>query len=165
MLEILPGSEVQKTEIRTLISASPEGSKAAALSEIPADGAVLLAGRTKLAKDAERVPLPKLLDEAGIRNGSDQYLLVLDHDPEGITEAVSCNADLVLAGHTHRGQFFPASLISKFLYKKGYSYGITQTPNESTGHVTTSIVSSGAGYFQTPIRVGTDSEIVCIDLS
>ena len=41
---------------------------------------------------------------------------------------------------------------------------MAQTVNQLTGHITTSIVSSGAGYFQTPIRIGTDSEIVVVDL-
>ena len=90
--------------------------------------------------------------------------MVLDHDPNGITEAAACDADLVLAGHTHRGQFFPLSLLTQSSYEKGYFYGLAQTANELTGHITTSIVSSGAGYFQTPIRIGTDSEIVCVEL-
>ena len=55
-------------------------------------------------------------------------------------------------------------MISRFLYGKGFSYGLARTPDENTGHITTGIVSSGAGYFQIPIRVGTDSEIVCVDL-
>ncbi len=185
VLEIIPGSKVRRTEIRTLINASSKGSEAVAAPKTSVDGAIFLAGRTKLAVDAERVPLTKLLDEAGVMHGfdsgakaggkkpraagsgpdrNDYYLMVLDHDPEGIAEAASCGADLVLAGHTHRGQYFPATVISRFLYGKGFSYGLARTPDENTGHITTSIVSSGAGYFQIPIRVGTDSEIVCVDL-
>ena len=231
VLEIIPGSAGQQAEIRTLVSASSDGSQSCVNPETPADGALLLAGRTKLPGDEERVPLAELLDRAGIRTGSvgsggngsdgslsdrsgdrsgdsfgdgsdgslsdgsgdsggdgsgesssvpmpdspmpdpsssltrpDYYLLVLDHDPNGITEATACDADLVLAGHTHRGQFFPTSLLTKFSYEKGYFYGLAQTVNQLTGHITTSIVSSGAGYFQTPIRIGTDSEIVVVDL-
>lgn len=198
VLEIIPGDEAQQAEVRTLVSASseglesgttPEGLKSESTSETPAAGALYLAGRTKLAEDPERVPLMKLLGQAGLMPGSgsgdsgiddtllsrsmdsssafrqpDHYLLVLDHDPRGIAEAVSCDADLVLAGHTHRGQFFPATLITRLSYGKGYFYGLAHTLNEITGHITTSIVSSGAGYFQTPIRVGTDSQIVYIDI-
>lgn len=212
VLEIIPGSAGKQAKIRTLVSASSDGSESAANPETPADGALLLAGRTRLPGDEARVPLAKLLNQAGIRTGSvggsgvvsdgsckvsggngeasrgsseisgdgssaplpdpsssglsrqDYYLLVLDHDPNGITEAAACDADLVLAGHTHRGQFFPTSLVTQFSYEKGYFYGLAQTVNELTGHITASIVSSGAGYFQTPIRIGTDSEIVCVDL-
>ena len=169
VLEIIPGSAGQQAEIRTLVSASSDGSQSYVTPETPAAGALLLAGRTKLPGDEERVPLAELLDRAGIRAGSgltqaDYYLMVLDHDPNGITEAVACDSDLVLAGHTHRGQFFPTSLLTQFSYEKGYFYGMAQTVNQLTGHITTSIVSSGAGYFQTPIRIGTDSEIVVVDL-
>ena len=185
VLEIIPGKGERQAEVRTLISASPDGSEAAAAPERPVNGAVIVAGRTKLAIDAERVPLAELLDEAGVTHrsgndhkagsqlpdaagpgpdGSEDYLLVLDHDPDGIKEAVSCDADLVLSGHTHYGQFYPATLFSRLSYPKGYAYGLAETLNEDSGHITTSIVSSGAGYFQPPIRVGTDSEIVCIDL-
>ena len=171
---------------------TPEGLESGSNPDTAAAGALFLIGRTKLAEDPERVPLMILLGQAGLMPGSgsdgrgdsggegtplsrsnvsssafrqpEHYLLVLDHDPRGIEEAVSCDADLVLAGHTHRGQFFPATLITQLSYEKGYFYGLAQTINEITGHVTTSIVSSGAGYFQTPIRVGTDSEIVYIDI-
>jgi hypothetical protein len=177
VVEIVPGHDEGQTEVRTLVAASSDGSGPAAAPETPAGGAVILAGRTKLAKDAERVPLAELLNEAGVTDGTGSngeagpgpddpayYLLVLDHDPDGIPEAVSCGADLVLAGHTHYGQFYPATLFSRLSYPKGYAYGAAETANAETGHVTTSIVSSGAGYFQPPIRVGTNSEIVCIDL-
>ena len=180
VLEIIPGGDGRQAEVRTLVAPSSDGTGSAAAPEMPADGAMIVAGRTKLAIDPERVPLAELLDEAGVlhESGSDgmpdaadagpdenaYYLLVLDHDPDGIPEAVSCDADLVLAGHTHYGQFYPATLFSRLSYPKGYAYGSFETLNEETGHVTTSIVSSGAGYFQPPIRVGTDSEIVCIDL-
>lgn len=190
VLEIISGSAGQQAEIRTLVSASSDGSGFVVFPESPADGALLLAGRTKLQGDEERVPLAELLNRAGIGLGSggssevyddgsssslpgssssylarpDYYLMVLDHDPNGITEAAACDADLVLAGHTHRGQFFPLSLLTQSSYEKGYFYGLAQTANELTGHITTSIVSSGAGYFQTPIRIGTDSEIVCVEL-
>ena len=180
VLEILPGNDGRQAEVRALVGASSDGSGAAAAPETPADGAMIVAGRTKLATDPERVPLAELLEEAGVVQGAGSdgmpgaadagpdenayYLLVLDHDPDGIAEAVSCDTDLVLAGHSHYGQFYPATLFSRLSYPKGYAYGLAETPNEDTGHITTSIVSSGAGYFQPPIRVGTDTEIVCIDL-
>ena len=163
VLEIIPGNEDQPAQIHTLVSASADGLDSIVTPEAPADGAMILVGRTKLEKDPERVPLSVLLEEAGITR-PDPYILVLDHDPKGVSEAASCDADLVVAGHTHRGQFFPATLVMQILYGTKYNYGRAQTLNKDTGHVTTSIVSSGAGYFQTPVRIGTDSEIVCIDI-
>ena len=74
----------------------------------------------------------------------------------GIGEGVEQNADLVLCGHTHKGQFFPATLFTKLAYGARGFYGHT-----ITGH-THSIVSAGAGYFQLPMRIGTNSELVVI---
>ena len=165
VLEIIPGSAGQQAEIRTLVSASSDGSQSYVNPETPAAGALLLAGRTNdgdASDESSSAPLPG--PSSSDLTQPDYYLLVLDHDPDGITEATACDADLVLAGHTHRGQFFPTSLLTQFSYEKGYFYGMAQTVNQLTGHITTSIVSSGAGYFQTPIRIGTDSEIVVVDL-
>ena len=63
--------------------------------------------------------------------------------------------DLILCGHTHRGQLFPASLVTDWMYTVDYGYyrGDTQI-----------IVSSGAFYWGMPMRVGSDCEIVSIDL-
>lgn len=117
-------------------------------------GGCLLAGRTKLVSDAEkREPLIQILQDT---EHEKLPVIVLDHDPKGIDEAVRCNADLVLCGHTHKGQFFPFSIFTRLVYSRHYFYGIAKHKN------TVSIVSSGCGYFQTPVRIGTSSEIVCI---
>ena len=67
--------------------------------------------------------------------------------------------DLVVFGHTHKGQFFPANSFTKWSYGRQGFYGHSKT------NKTYSIVSSGAGYFQMPIRIGTNSEIVQIDIT
>lgn len=115
---------------------------------------ISLVGRTGLAGDPDRIPLSVLME--GCEPA--KPVVVLDHDPVGIKEACRDNADLVLCGHTHAGQFFPCTWFVRFWYGKRRYYGIDRVNN------TTSIVSAGTGYFQLPVRVGTDSEIVCIDL-
>lgn len=85
-------------------------------------------------------------------------LVMLDHYPNGMDDAVEMGADLVLCGHTHKGQYFPCNLLLWRTYPGKLCYGLS-TFGKSYG-----IVSSGTGYFQIPIRVGTISEIVCIDL-
>ena len=84
--------------------------------------------------------------------------VVLDHDPIGIGEARAEQADYVLCGHTHKGQVFPLNLFVRFLYRKDEDWGMTESGS------TTSVVSAGAGFFSMPMRVGSDSEVVCIDL-
>lgn len=39
-------------------------------------------------------------------------VIVIDHRPAGVDEAVAFGADLIMCGHTHRGQIFPANLIA-----------------------------------------------------
>lgn len=67
------------------------------------------------------------------------------------------NNDLVLSGHTHRGQIFPANLLLRNVWTNLYGYKIVK------GYQ--SIVSSGAGYWQLPMRLGTFSEIVEINVT
>lgn len=88
-----------------------------------------------------------------------QPVLVLDYDPAGIPEAQKERADLVLCGHTHDGRFFLCTLITRYWYGKEHCHGIHRE-----GH-TSWIISSGTGFFQTPVRVGTDSEIILIQLT
>ncbi len=83
---------------------------------------------------------------------------MLDHNPGGIKEAIENKVSLVLCGHTHKGQFFPATLFTRFAYGKKDFYGYAQREE------TQSIVSAGAGYFQMPMRIGSDSEIVLIEV-
>ena len=84
--------------------------------------------------------------------------IVIDHNPTGIKEAVGQNVDLILCGHTHKGQFFPANIFTKLAYGSEGFYGYGREGN------TQSVVSSGAGYFQMPMRIGSNSEIVVLNL-
>ncbi len=85
---------------------------------------------------------------------SSKPTIVLDHRPEGIEEAAAAGADLILCGHTHRGQFFPATIFTRLANGKDHFYG---------HHVfgkTHAIITSGAGYFAPPVRLGTSNEVV-----
>lgn len=85
--------------------------------------------------------------------------IVLDHNPSGIPEAGEFGADLVLSGHTHKGQFIPVTYFTKLANGKHYFYG-----HEQFGKMH-AIISSGAGFFQLPVRIGTSNEIVDIHIS
>ena len=65
-------------------------------------------------------------------------------------------ADLVLSGHTHAGQLFPATLIAQlqFPYLQGLYYY-----NDTIVHI-----SQGIGTFGPPIRVATKGEATFISL-
>lgn len=63
----------------------------------------------------------------------------------------------MLCGHTHKGQFFPATFFTRLAYGKKDFYGFAKREE------TQSIVSAGTGYFQMPMRIGSNSEIVLIE--
>lgn len=91
-------------------------------------------------------------------SGDQRFTVVLDHNPKGMEEAAFAGADLALFGHTHAGQFFPCTLMTRWYYGKAANHGVSKDRN------TTCIVSSGTGCFQCPVRVGTNAEIVRIDV-
>lgn len=101
--------------------------------------------------DQARKPLTRFL------TGVDESLpvIVLDHNPGNIGE-YGQEADLILCGHTHNGQLFPATLITDGMY--AVDHGYYQKDSDSP-HV---VVTSGVGYWGMPMRVGTDCEIVTI---
>ena len=84
-------------------------------------------------------------------------VIVLDHNPAKISE-YGKEADLIMCGHTHKGQIFPASLITDAIYDVDYGY---YRKNSESPHV---IVTSGVGFWGMPMRIGTNCEIVTIQL-
>lgn len=114
----------------------------------------LIVGRDDIVHSPSRKSLRALLTEGNV----EKPVVVIDHNPLGIAEGVEADVALLLCGHTHKGQFFPATLFTKWSYGARGFYGHFQTGK------THSVVTSGAGYFQLPIRIGTNSEIVVMHL-
>jgi predicted MPP superfamily phosphohydrolase len=94
-------------------------------------------------------------------NETPRTLIVLDHQPTQFAEIEAAGAGLVLCGHTHRGQLFPANLITKRMYRKmgAAHYGYWR------GSTMQAVITSGAGYWGPPLRVGTNSEVAVIDVT
>ncbi|MDW0117502.1 metallophosphoesterase [Sporosarcina thermotolerans] len=90
-------------------------------------------------------------------NDIDLPIIVMDHTPSKL-ELYEDKIDLLLAGHTHRGQLFPGSLITNAIFEVDYGH---YQKNATSPHV---IVSSGVGTWGMPMRVGTNNEIVSINL-
>ncbi len=82
--------------------------------------------------------------------------ILLHHSPEGIEFAQARGVDLYLSGHTHGGQQFPVTLINELLFK--FNRGL----HEFKG--TKILVSEGIGTFGPPVRIGTRSEIILIEM-
>lgn len=100
----------------------------------------------------ERLPMSEIPLPEG-----DLPVIVLDHNP---AEADTYGSDvrLVLSGHTHKGQIFPAGLVTELLFP--IDYGLTRF-SPAGPQV---IVSSGIGYWGMPLRLFTQSELVFIEL-
>ncbi|MCI8455237.1 MAG: metallophosphoesterase [Lachnospiraceae bacterium] len=84
-------------------------------------------------------------------------VVVMDHNPAGM-EAYGKEVDLVLFGHTHKGQIFPGNLFTERIFPVDYGY---YRKDADSPH---NIVTSGAGTWGMPMRVGTNCEIVQIRL-
>lgn len=88
----------------------------------------------------------------------DLPVVVMDHTPINLDEYGE-EVDLILSGHTHKGQVFPGNLITKRIFEVDYGH---YQRNENSPHV---IVTSGVGTWGMPMRVGTNSEIVSIQVN
>lgn len=84
------------------------------------------------------------------------FLIVLDHQPRAIPEAVENKADLVLSGHTHHGQMWPLNYITQAAFPVSWGHKLFDKT-----HV---YVSSGLGSWGPPVRIGNRPEIVVITL-
>ncbi|MDE2312432.1 MAG: metallophosphoesterase [Patescibacteria group bacterium] len=85
----------------------------------------------------------------------DQPCVLLKHVPAQIAEAAQNGVSLMLSGHSHQGQIWPGSLITKKVWK-GFDYGLRQFGRLQV------YTSSGVGTWGPPMRIFTKSEIIKI---
>ena len=78
-------------------------------------------------------------------------VIVMDHEPKELKELSEAGADLDLSGHTHDGQIFPGNLVTGMMWENSCGY-------KKIGNMN-SVVTSGAGVWGPPLRVGTKSEV------
>jgi predicted MPP superfamily phosphohydrolase len=116
------------------------------------DNRFILAGRDDVSQH-RRKPLSEILESIS----GNLPKILLDHNPAKMDDALKNNIGLQLSGHTHNGQIFPINLIVKGIYQLPYGY-------KQTGN-THYYVSSGLGLWAAPVRIGTKSEIVRIQIS
>jgi len=97
-----------------------------------------------------RYPLKDADPEAALK-------LLLSHRSEVAEEEGAENYDLIFAGHTHGGQFFPWTIVAYFAHK--YYVGLYAFGERS--HV---YVSPGTGSWGPLVRLGTTPEIAVLTL-
>ncbi len=86
----------------------------------------------------------------------DSVKIMLAHQPKSVFRAEAAGTDLLIAGHTHGGQYFPFNFMIPL--DQPYVHGL------HTHGRTQIYVSRGAGYWGPPIRVGAPSEITVLQL-
>jgi len=95
------------------------------------------------------------LDQIGINK--DQPSILLKHVPNHLAAVEAAGINLQLSGHSHQGQVWPGSHITKKIWK-GFDYGF-----KTFGKLQV-YTSSGVGTWGPPLRVFTKAEIVKINL-
>ncbi len=88
----------------------------------------------------------------------DDFVVMLDHQPVDLKINDQLKCDLQLSGHTHGGQMFPVGLISDILGFGEMNYGYRQMDYMQV------IVSSGIAGWGYPLRTGSHSEYVIVDV-
>lgn len=98
--------------------------------------------------DKERLPIDQLTNNLD----KNKPIFLIDHQPREFDEVSAAGVDLMVSGHTHKGQIFPGNLITKSIYENHFGY--LQKDNLHT------VVSSGYGIWGPPFRIGSRSEVV-----
>lgn len=99
-------------------------------------------------------------DTRQIKNLNDyhgQARLLLNHVPTEIDKAKAMGISLQLSGHSHRGQMWPVSILTRMIYGR-YHYGLTTEGNYNI------YTTSGVGSWGPPLRTFNRPEIVQIIL-
>ena len=91
----------------------------------------------------------------GLNRGAASVLLV--HRPSNLSVPEKAGVGLQLSGHTHRGQFWPWTLIAGRVHGK-FAYGLNHLGRLQV------YTSSGVGTWGPPFRLGTRSELVLLRL-
>ena len=83
-------------------------------------------------------------------------MVLLAHQPVQVEQAAAAGVDLQLSGHTHGGQLWPFD----------YAIRLDQPAVEGLSrHGDTQLyVTSGAGYWGPPMRVGARPEVTVVEL-
>lgn len=120
------------------------------------DESFYLAGR----KDPQRIEKTgeTRMEPAELLNSVDRTLpvFVIDHQPKQLKELAAAGVDLDLSGHTHNGQVFPGNLFLRLMWKN--PCGVRKIGDMY------SVVTSGAGFWGPGLRIGTDNEVVLLEV-
>jgi predicted MPP superfamily phosphohydrolase len=85
-----------------------------------------------------------------------KLVILMDHQPVEYNSVAKAGIDLMVSGHTHKGQFWPFGMITKRVFE--LDWGLKKKGN------THFYVSSGYGTWGPPVRIGSRPEIVIFNI-
>lgn len=99
---------------------------------------------------------------AELTDGLDEedFILVLDHQPKQYEENGKAGTDLLLSGHTHSGQIWPANILFAIVKFDDAVYGYTEIDEDTQAFVTSGF--AGWGY---SIKTSAPAEYVILDIA
>ncbi|MBK5241524.1 metallophosphoesterase [Clostridium sp.] len=120
------------------------------------DNSFYLVGREDISYERYAKTKRKSIEE--LLKDTDKLLpiIVIDHQPTNLSQGEKAGVDLQFSGHTHKGQLLPANIITKKIYEN--DFGLLTKGSYNV------VVSSGVGTWGPPIRIGSSSEIVQVEL-
>lgn len=101
----------------------------------------------------------KSMDELLNDVDMDDFILTLDHQPKQYDENGKAGTDLLLSGHTHGGQIWPANILFEIVKFDDAVYGYTAIDDD-----TQAIVTSGLAGWGYPVKTAAPAEYVIIDI-
>jgi predicted MPP superfamily phosphohydrolase len=105
-----------------------------------------------VSENFERDAIARVLDDVNL--DPSVYTILMFHRPVSFDAARERGVDLMLAGHTHSGQFFPFQLLVRAIWKK-----VRGLYNLGGMYL---YAGSGTGTWGPPMRLGTNSEIALL---
>ena len=99
------------------------------------------------------IPITEILKD---KPNDNWPLILMNHVPDRLSEAQTAGVFLMLSGHTHHGQLFPGNVVTSLMFENSHGH-IFQAGMHS-------IVSSGYGTWGPPVRTGSYSELLQIQL-
>jgi predicted MPP superfamily phosphohydrolase len=124
---------------------------------VKVNGTFFLVGREDRSYNRHAGRQRKSLEELMVGVDRQYPVILMDHQPFRLSEAVNQGVDLQLSGHTHHGQLWPVNYVIQAIFEVGWGY-------EKIGN-THVYVSNGVGTWGPPVRIGNRPEIVNIRLN
>ena len=120
------------------------------------DNSFYLTGRLDEKRTGNGTKKRASLDELTKNLDPSMPLFMISHEPDHLSDYNAHGVDIVLSGHTHAGQFFPLTIVQPFVWENYWGMKMIDSMY--------SFVTSGIGVYGPDMRVGTNSEVMVIDV-